>query len=180
MDRKMRTLPNILITGTPGTGKSTLAQQVSEGSGLDWVDVSQIAKDNKFFEGFDSDYGCHVLNEEKLLDEIEDQMEEGGKVVDYHGCDFFPQRWFDIVFVLRTDNTRLYDRLVSRGYTGKKLEENIQCEIFQTILDEARDSYEPSIVFELPSNTSDDMENNLEKIVQWVEQYKNNVNSIEM
>ena len=50
----------------------------------------------------------------QLLDEIEDQMEEGGKVVDYHGCDFFPQRWFDIVFVLRTDNTRLYDRLAAR------------------------------------------------------------------
>lgn len=41
-------------------------------------------------------------------------MEEGGKIVDYHGCDFFPQRWFDIVFILRTDNTALYDRLVNR------------------------------------------------------------------
>jgi hypothetical protein len=41
-------------------------------------------------------------------------MEEGGKVVDYHGCDFFPKRWFDIVFVLRTDNTVLYDRLSAR------------------------------------------------------------------
>ena len=65
-----------------------------------------------------------------------------------------------------------------RGYTGKKLDENLQCEIFQTILDEARDSYEPSIVFELPSNTSDDMENNIEKITQWIEQYKKNMSLI--
>lgn len=42
-------------------------------------------------------------------------MEEGGNIVDYHGCDFFPERWFDCVVVLQTDNTILYDRL-SRRY----------------------------------------------------------------
>lgn len=41
-------------------------------------------------------------------------MAEGGKIVDYHGCDFFPERWFDIIFVLRTNNTTLYDRLSKR------------------------------------------------------------------
>ena len=47
----------------------------------------------------------------QVVDELEDQMCEGGNIVDYHGCDFFPERWFDIVFVLRTNNTLLYDRL---------------------------------------------------------------------
>jgi len=41
-------------------------------------------------------------------------MSEGGKIVDYHGCDFFPERWFDIIFVLRTNNTALFDRLLKR------------------------------------------------------------------
>ena len=41
-------------------------------------------------------------------------MSEGGNIVDYHGCEFFPERWFDIVFVLRTDNTLLYNRLEKR------------------------------------------------------------------
>ncbi len=59
-----------------------------------------------------------------------------------------------------------------RGYTGKKLEDNIQCEIFQTILDEAREAYKADIVHELPSNTPDQMEDNLDKIIAWVEQYK--------
>ena len=45
---------------------------------------------------------------------MEDQMTEGGRIVDYHGCDFFPERWFDIVFVLRTNNTALFDRLSKR------------------------------------------------------------------
>lgn len=38
----------------------------------------------------------------------------GGNIVEYHSCEFFPERWFDIVFVLRTDNTALYDRLTAR------------------------------------------------------------------
>lgn len=50
----------------------------------------------------------------QVLDEMEDMMEEGGKIVDYHGSEFFPERFFDIVFVLRTDNTLLYDRLAAR------------------------------------------------------------------
>ena len=59
-----------------------------------------------------------------------------------------------------------------RGYTGKKLEDNVQCEIFQTILEEAQGSYKPDIVHELPSNTPDDMEENLDKITAWVEEWK--------
>ena len=69
-------------------------------------------------------YGCffdpHNLNlimvffSLQVVDELEDQMCEGGNIVDYHGCEFFPERWFDIVFVLRTNNTRLYDRLEQR------------------------------------------------------------------
>jgi hypothetical protein len=41
-------------------------------------------------------------------------MEGGGNIVDYHGCDFFPERWFDRVAVLQTDNSVLYDRLSRR------------------------------------------------------------------
>ena len=50
----------------------------------------------------------------QLLDEMEERMQQGGKIVDYHGCDFFPERWFDLVLVLRCENKCLYDRLASR------------------------------------------------------------------
>ena len=50
----------------------------------------------------------------QVIDELEETMQKGGVIVEYHGCDFFPERWFDAVFVLRTDNTLLYDRLQQR------------------------------------------------------------------
>ena len=48
------------------------------------------------------------------MDELEDVVSKGGNIVDFHSCDLFPERWFDLVLVLRTDNTILYDRLEKR------------------------------------------------------------------
>ena len=50
----------------------------------------------------------------QVVDEMEDMMLAGKNVVDYHSCDFFPERWFHLVVVLRTDNTVLYSRLEKR------------------------------------------------------------------
>ncbi|KAI9558536.1 hypothetical protein GHT06_015324 [Daphnia sinensis] len=163
-----------LLFRTPGVGKSTLCQQLVERTNFQWLEVGKLAKENNCYEEFDEVYRCPVLHEDKILDLMEDQMTDGGIIVDYHGCDFFPERWFDIVFVLRTNNTALFDRLSKRGYSGKKLEDNIQCEIFGTILEEAIDSYPKDSVFELSSNSADEMDQNVEQIVQWIEQWKQN------
>ena len=59
-----------------------------------------------------------------------------------------------------------------RGYTGPKLQNNMDCEIFQTILEEAKEAYKEEIVHELPSDTPEQMENNLERIISWIQQWK--------
>jgi adenylate kinase len=130
-----RSLPNILVTGTPGVGKTTLCQKLCQKvDKLRHINVGEFAKENNCLEEWDEELKCHVLNEDKIVDDLEDAVAAGGVVVDHHVTDFFPERWFDIVFVLRTDNTVLYDRLTARGYEGKKLDNNMECEIFQTIL----------------------------------------------
>jgi adenylate kinase len=168
--------PNILITGTPGTGKTTLAREICEATGLNYISINEIAKENNYYCDYDQELQSYELDEDRVLDEIEDIMKEGGNLVDYHGCDFFPERWFDMIFVLRTSNTVLYERLEKRNYSQRKLEENIQAEIFQTILDEAKESYNPGIVFELASNTPDEMENNLNEIQNLIKQWKQEKN----
>lgn len=55
--------------------------------------------------------GCTMV---KVCDALEDQLALGGNIVDYHSCDFFPERWFDLVVVLQTDNSVLYERLEKR------------------------------------------------------------------
>ncbi|EDO32501.1 predicted protein [Nematostella vectensis] len=170
-----RSRPNILITGTPGTGKSTTGVELANRLGFKYINVGQLAKENDLYDGWDAQYECHVLDEDKASLVVEFILIQYDRwrihVVNYHGCEFFPERWFDIVFVLRTNNTILFDRLQQRGYTGKKLTSNVECEIFQTILEEARDSYNPEIVHELESNAPEDLEQNLEQIQAWVMQW---------
>ena len=74
----------------------------------------------------------------QLLDTLEADhaiREEGGFLIDWHACDMFPESWIDLVVVLRTDSTVLYDRLRARGYCEKKLQENLDSEIMGLLCD---------------------------------------------
>lgn len=92
--------PNILITGTPGTGKTSLAQIVAEKTGLKHIEVSDFVKQNECFEEFDEEFQTLILDEDKLCDLLEPILSEGGNVLDFHSCEIFPERWFDLVLVL--------------------------------------------------------------------------------
>lgn len=61
-----------------------------------------------------------------------------------------------------------------RKYPEAKLQENIDSEIMDVLLQEARDSYDEEIVVELQSVTADEMESNVERIEQWLKQWKEN------
>jgi len=134
--------------------------------------VGSWVKDKELHDGYLSDHDCFDLNEDKLLDEMEEPMTDGFKVVDFHSCELFPERWFALVVVLRTDNGVLYDRLQKRGYSAKKIDENIEAEILQVVLDEARESFNEKIVIELPSNTVAEMEANVNQLAAWVARQK--------
>jgi len=77
-----------------------------------------------------------------------------------------------LVLVLQTDNTALWERLEKRGYPAKKVQENVQCEIMHVIVEEARESYPEEIVHCVPSNTAEEMEQNVENLVAWVAAWK--------
>ncbi|KAF9734101.1 hypothetical protein PMIN06_008079 [Paraphaeosphaeria minitans] len=166
--------PNILVTGTPGVGKTTHAEQLARNLGFTHVSVNQIVKDEGFHEGRDEELGSWVVDEDKLLDHLEATgiSEKGGNILDWHACELFPERWIDLVVVIRCDSTVLYDRLTARGYKGKKLEENMDSEIMQVLLDEARESYKEEIVVELQSSGDGDVEENVERVERWVEQWR--------
>jgi len=95
-------MSNILICGTPGTGKSTLAEKVAEETGWKLVNVGQYAKDNGHISDYDPARDCGVLDEDPLLDDLEEIQKEGNNIFEYHGADLFPERWFKLVVVLNT------------------------------------------------------------------------------
>jgi adenylate kinase len=176
VDATCRRRPNILITGTPGVGKTATAALLAERGGMRHINVAEIIKEHKCYDGRDEELDTYFLDEDKLLDIMETMMEaaaeEGvGLVADYHSAELFPERWFDLILVLRTSTTVLFDRLTKRGYSEKKRSENMNCEIMQVLLDEAREAYAQEIVHECESNTLDDMETNIGRAVAWSEQW---------
>ncbi|XFG06980.1 hypothetical protein AB1E19_010604 [Capra hircus] len=80
------------------------------------------------------EFDCPILDEERTVDKLENQMSEGGGLDDYYGCDFFSELWLHIVFVLKTDKC------------FKKLKDNIQCESFLVLDKEPLAFYKEEIV----------------------------------
>ncbi|KAH6580267.1 hypothetical protein BASA61_009761 [Batrachochytrium salamandrivorans] len=160
--RPARASPNILITGTPGTGKTTTCEMVAIATGLVHIEVGKLVKEKRLHDGFDESFQSYLINEDKVVDELEETMLQGGILVDHHGCDFFPERWFDLVVILTCTNDKLYERLENRGYAEKKIQENVDCEIMQVVAEEARESYEDDVIVEMSSNTVEEMEDKRE------------------
>lgn len=131
--------------------------------------INQIAKERDCFSGFDDERQSDIVDEDKLLDAIEDDLEAGGLIIDWHVCDLFPERLIDLVIVLRSDTDKLYDRYKDRGYSESKLQENLDAEIMQVLLQEAQESYAEEVVIELKSNDVEELESNVDRIVAWRE-----------
>jgi adenylate kinase len=62
--------PNIVITGTPGVGKTTHAEQLAQATGFQHISVNQIVKDEGFHEGKDEETGSWIVDEDKVRTNI--------------------------------------------------------------------------------------------------------------
>lgn len=95
--RMTRRFPNILVTGTPGTGKTTLCEQLVEmfpnpshkslngGSfdqiGFTHIKVGQLIKEHQLYNEWDDDLNVPVFDDHLVLDHLQSIMEDedGGK-----------------------------------------------------------------------------------------------------
>lgn len=62
-----RSLPNIIVTGTPGTGKTTHCETLAQRTGLRHISVTHIVKDKECHEGWDEEYQSWIVDEDKVM-----------------------------------------------------------------------------------------------------------------
>lgn len=162
--------PNIIITGTPGCGKTSHSESLVSQLGKPYIHlpISDIAKQRDCIESYDAKLDTNVVDEDRLVDSLEEDLVKGGQVIDWHCCDIFPARLIDLVIVLRISTNNLVDRLTKRGYKDNKVQENLDCEIMDVIIQDAREAYSPEIVIELESNEAEEMDQNVDRIIEWV------------
>lgn len=58
--------PNILITGTPGTGKTTTSELVAIATGLQHICVGELVKRKGLHEGYDEEFDTYILDDDKV------------------------------------------------------------------------------------------------------------------
>jgi len=126
----------IVITGTPGIGKTTLAE-VLTGKGFYRLDLHRHYKD--ISTSYNKNKQCYEIDLKKLEKLVQQKMKEHPKiVVDSHISHLLPKRLVDLCIVLTCSNLKkLKKRLENRKYSKKKVRENLDAEIFQVCLTES-------------------------------------------
>lgn len=60
------TQPNILVTGTPGAGKTKFAKAIADNFDFKFIEISRIVQDEGFINGFDESLDCPILDEDMV------------------------------------------------------------------------------------------------------------------
>ena len=138
----------IIISGTPGTGKTKLAKELAKNLNYTYVDVSKLIKKNKLQESYDKKRKCHIIDTKKLNKIlIEKIKQDKDMIIDSHLSHYLPNKYVDLCIITKCDLKTLEKRLKKRGYSKAKIRENIDCEIFDICLNEAKQKkYKISLV----------------------------------
>tara|TARA_Y100000310_G_scaffold335338_2_gene417122 strand:- start:36823 stop:37299 length:477 start_codon:yes stop_codon:yes gene_type:complete len=132
-----------IITGTPGTGKSTLAKKLAKERKAIVVDVNALIKKEKLFDGYDRSLKTSLVDIEKLNKKLlklikELQKEKKDIIIDSHLSHYLPPRVVDECIVTKCSKLlTLKRRLEKRKYSKKKVRENMDAEIFDVCALEA-------------------------------------------
>lgn len=127
------------ITGTPGTGKSSVADEL-KARGFSVLHLSETARDYVIEE--DAARETRVIDEERWVAEFPpfDGFVEG------HLAHLLP---CDRIVVLRCRPDVLARRLGKRHYPEAKIRENLEAEALDVILIEALEEHPPERILEL-------------------------------
>jgi len=158
----------ILISGTPGTGKTAIAQVLKEEYTAFHLNLTDIAIENGFILEEDIDRQTKVVDEDKLALFIEDfiKTHPSNIIIEGHYADIVPDELITVFIVLRTDPHVLEQRLQEKRFAISKIQENIQSEILGTCTSFALETHDRAKMYEVDTSTAA-----LDECVKIIQQY---------
>ena len=130
-----------MVTGTPCVGKTSVAQALTAKLEGLYVNLTELAVNEKLVLGEDTTRKTLVVNEKKMSTKIRSIIEEGkcpSIIVDGHyAVNVVPEKLVSNVFVLRRNPVELRRLMEQQGYSGTKLWENLAAEILDVCLVDA-------------------------------------------
>jgi len=132
----------IIITGTPGTGKTSLAQILSKKLGLKIINVKEMIEEKNICEAYDQENQCKIVNLKKLKPLLIKKIKKSKEdlVIESHLSHHIPKQYVDLCLVTKTEIKTLQHRLEKRNYSPKKIRDNLDAEIFDLCLTEAQEA----------------------------------------
>lgn len=119
----------IVVSGVPGTGKSTVAARLSEILGWENVDLSEAALKYGLVLEEDKERGTYVIDEDAVRTWVRRKASEGPLIVDSHYGEIVDDDILLKLFILRLRPDILLERLLKRGWHPRKVAENVEAEL---------------------------------------------------
>jgi adenylate kinase len=142
----------ILITGTPCTGKTTIAKALTAKLHAECINLTDYAKTNNLTSGEDKERNTLIIDEEKMRTKLAETINATDKaniIIDGHyAAAVTPTELVANVFVLRRNPKELKQFMEKCGFEGAKLWENLSAEILDVCFIEALQT-QPGKVCEL-------------------------------
>jgi len=130
----------ICITGSVSTGKTTLAKKIASKIKGKYIDVNKIITKYKLSEGYDKKRKSKIVDIKKLNKVLIDLIKKSKNlVIDSHLSHYLPKKYVDLCIVTKCNLKILKKRLEKRGYDKDKIRENLDAEIFDVCLNEAKE-----------------------------------------
>jgi adenylate kinase len=145
----------IVITGTPGTGKSSVAELVADRIGGKLLSLNLVAAESGALYAKDTIRDSKIVRTgalRKALNKILGEA-EGEVVVEGHFGELVPKAHVKIAIVLRSNPFVLRERLSKRGYPAEKVNENVEAELLDACLIAAVEAFGEDTVREVDTTT---------------------------
>lgn len=128
----------IIVSGTPGTGKTELAKELAKQLRYKYIDANKVIDKNKLIERYDENKDTNVVNEKKLAKALTKIIKkEKDVVIDSHLSHYIIPKYVDLCIITKCQLKTLKKRLEKKGFKKSKVRENMDAEIFDICLNEA-------------------------------------------
>lgn len=121
----------ILITGTPGVGKTTVSNVLKDKLNANLIAINELVDEKHIYMGIDPERGYKIVDMDVLfeeLDKIVKEIDESNYIlIEGHLSHFYENA--DLIIVLRANPDVLRDRMKVKGWEKSKIDENIEAEI---------------------------------------------------
>ncbi len=154
----------ILVTGTPGVGKTTVAKKLAEVLKINYLHVSSFVIERKLYTEYDPIRQSFVIDEDKVIEELNKYIQGKDLVIETIYPSLISKA--DKVVVLRKNPLLLYDELKMRGWNDIKIAENVMSEALDVILSEALETFSEEKICQIDV-TSKTVDKVVNAILSW-------------